>query len=284
MKFIRDNLTILSIVLIMLGYCNLQIYYTYFHIKLIDYLSPTELLLSFLPFVNETLPVLSILLPLVALVVFDILRLRSPESVEWQKLKDSLDHSLWTSLKRLFSKNSYSGRWYIIALNIVVNLIDSVMKSAMNLALMWGIFYTLYLVKTKNNDIYKTFGFYAFVWGIGIFWYWTTLESFIAKRLHPLGKSLLAKFSLPLLPLFIAFSIYALWQHKRAIQLIHGIEEEKVRFDYKGKHIQSGVDTLFLGRTQSYLFLRQPSTSKAMIFPASDVENLEFMEIDTVSH
>lgn len=55
MKFIKENIPLITAILIFLGYWNLTLYYDYFNIDIYQYISTSEIILSFLPLLKSTL-------------------------------------------------------------------------------------------------------------------------------------------------------------------------------------------------------------------------------------
>lgn len=73
---LKELLPILSVVLVFLGYWNLDSYYSYFYIDIHNYVSVSDILVSFLPIAKLYMAGLLYIITVITLVIFTIYRFR----------------------------------------------------------------------------------------------------------------------------------------------------------------------------------------------------------------
>jgi hypothetical protein len=273
---------LITVLLIIFGFSNLQVYYSYFNINIIHYISVTEILLSFLPLVDSAAKVLFLVVILVLTAAIEVLIKKSAETLKWEEMREAAESTWWADVKELFSRKTYARKWHKVIIDVLMLLLGIVMKTGIFLIAVTGVLAPIYLIRTNNPLYVEAFGFFGFLWVLGVFYLLVQNEKILSKQLDTLGNQLLSKYNLPFMMIFIAASLSVLYQYKRGIQVSQGREEEKVAFIYQDKLIRSAKDTLYIGRTQSVLFLRQPSTKKVFIYPVEDVTNLQFTKVDSV--
>jgi hypothetical protein len=79
------------------------------------------------------------------------------------------------------------------------------------------------------------------------------------------------------LPIVVFSFILCVYNSNRAHRVLNNIPEYNIRFTYNNKCISTNTDTVFLGRTEKYLFLRNNSKYSNLVY---NVESIEFIEIN----
>ncbi len=245
--------------LVFIGFYNYYIYYSYFDIKISNFLSLSEMLLSFLPL---TFPILLFLLSLAFMYYYfgGLFRNRN-ENLN----SDSNNNKLFEikkdiiSLKQLFIKKK-SFRTYILFIVRFYRIIRDIISLAMIYI------YPIYLI--INLTFYRQFSLNFF-----------SIETLLFLTFLWLSLSLLylriTKREVILSIVFLTFSLITIYNRERAQKILVGVTEVDMEFEYNEYLKKTNSSIVFIGMTENYIFLRDLKSNENLIYKRSDIKLLK---------
>lgn len=245
MKKLISILPLLTICIIYLGYCYLHFYYTYFNLDIYNYISSSDILLSFLPIV---------ILILTFLVGFINVKIINYKVIKNDDKDIIVSNENNTSVKKKTSVFKYilsSPLTYILLLLIVYHILRK------------------YLLQYYYDFELQYLELSFFI----------TMYSLILWNVYSNSKLDLYLKQPILFMLFLIVTstiIISSFRKLDAKKIKFGIPVKQVSFIYKNKLYKSNQNILFVGQTQTSIFLYQRSNNSTMVFNTSEVEFLVF--------
>jgi hypothetical protein len=235
---------LIFIILTTIGYINLQSYYYFFDIEIINYLEISEIILLFF---NKSILIILLLISIIS-IIYLIDDKISQEINDNEKNLEVLKHKEEKTNKRIFK-----GGWVLIILTIFFIITNIV--SANYIGLIFPIGFLLLIIinriaeKTvlkiiikKNDSIFSFFIYFGF--------------------------QILLLFNL----LTISNSI------ENGYKLRYQSKQSKlVCFSYNGKTIETNKKTIYIGETKKYLFLFDKENEETLIFKMEGINDLKFL-------
>ena len=289
--------------IIFLGFYNYIAYYRYFNIEIFHYLNVYELLFSFISLV---IPVFLIGFVVFCYFLFIVLfqtslsngkksRLKSstekPTSNEEENRKNEKDvnislifnnsHSDITDAYKSFVRNKRKKDTSMAIFNFL-GIFSGIIGLTIKLAL-W--FFTFFftsaafsiLIFPLDHDLeyYRPFFSSETSSGISIV-IWLFMALAIIHRAG-IGKKISAvKIAQAVALVFVLFLSISVYQKIQAEKTTNH-QNENISFEYNGKNIMSDSDVVFVGKTSEYIFLRNIQRQINLIFPITDVEDLQLI-------
>ncbi|WP_347840196.1 hypothetical protein [uncultured Draconibacterium sp.] len=262
MKTIIQYLTFCYFLLIIFGYLNMYIYYTFFEVEIYNYINITELALSFTSILLSLLIVATPRLINILLSIFDEeeeKNKRNPVVTLYKLLtvrRFRKKFSLWTKIKVLLSiVGAYRLLMLYIALDNLIPIIRAYNKndSALLDVGLSSIFITLLFLYYAISPI-----FYKLFDKISTIFYEEKNDTFSFITMHIM------------LFLIFIFSFNAIKQKK--VKIGYPLYEATIILE--DKQIKTKGDIAFVGQTQNFIFLRNLKTEENII-----LKNTEIIEI-----
>lgn len=254
-KKIIDNIPILSIILIYFGYCNLYFYFKEFKIEVYNYISNSEILLSFLP----TIVILGATFGyLIISLVINHNQLAKNEENKSAKTQD-IEVTKKTEIEIDKQKSKK------------ISFDKSILKSPIFICGILSIFFVLLNFYLKNQLNFKNYELknYSLITSFTtpILYYYLLIEY---------GNEFLKKYSF-----FIALSIIVFignqiggYRKCEAEEIKDGISDIQISFTINNKEIKTNRDLLLIGQTQSTIFLYDRINKSSFIFNRDKLEKL----------
>lgn len=295
-------------IIIFLGYYNYFIYYRYFDIEIFHYLNISELLFSFISLVIPLL--ITLFLVFCYLVFISILPQTSNEiKVSSEKYFDDsfltpsekrfrkIQSKKPTTISLIFNKShKQSSRSWILfrhklkrkeysrGASHFAEFISSVISLSIKIIL-WFFFinftfasFILLSSPFKNELKYFNPFFTSTIATVGGLIIWSAIIYAIIFRFRmKSNKSAIGSIHLIPIIYIILFSI-TLFQKMRIEKTINR-ETIDIKFKYEGERIESNSNTIFLGKTSDFIFLRDLDKQTNFIYPIKDVSNIEIKKI-----
>jgi hypothetical protein len=251
MKKIIEYVPIITVCLIYFGFCNLHYYYKEFNIDIYHYISNTEILLSFLP---------TIVLLASSLYVFAYSKLvNHPDLIEKNNKIESEETVEKEDNEKGIKPKREKNIWPLL-LNIPFQLLVIILtESAINFVLIKYFNYKTYQLQEVNIIYVILF--------LAYFYYATDL--FKNKKLVNDNALLITFFSV----LYLGSQI-GTYRKLDADKIKDGISNKKIEFEYNGKKISSSKQNIYIGQTQSHLFLYNVKNKSTSIYKT---ENIDFL-------
>jgi short subunit fatty acids transporter len=247
MKKITENIPLLSIVLIYFGYCNLHFFFKEFKIEIYNYISNSEILLSFLP----TIVILgaSFGYLIINLVINHNQRVKveqiNPENIAEEKVEER------KSKKIEFYKSVFKSP---IIICLIIFLLIIIVK--------------LYLVHGLDFKRYELKEYSLITSLITPILYYFILTEY--------GDELIKKYYF-----FIALSIIVFfgnqigeYRKSEAEKIKDGITDIQISFIINKKEIKTNKNLLLIGQTQSSIFLYDRISKSSYVFNREEIQNL----------
>jgi len=247
--------------LIFLGFFNYYSYYNHFDINIATFLSPGELLLSFLPLTRTILIFASIFVILyINAIVSDAIDNKRKERTEriphlfltnriWVHLKDTLANTELKILKK--------------TIFVFINIIGLLISIAFILFFIGYIFYFLFCV--AYNDYTASIGNLIFY---GIFWF-LLFDDLITRFYKDNNKS--ANIFRVFLLILFSVGLISISNGEDAKNILNGESKKVITFEYNNEIVESNGNTVFVGKTEKYLFLRNLKEKQNYIYPIDKV-------------
>lgn len=241
---IIKSFPLIFIILTTIGYINLQSYYYFFDIEIINYLEISEIPLLFF---NKSILIILLLISIIT-IIYLVDEKISQEMDENEKDFDKLNQKE-DKTKKLIVKWG----WTIIVLTIIYIIIDVISANYISLIFPIGFLVLVFINRIGEKTVLKT-----------LLKKDNSLFSFIIY----FGLQILLLFNL----LTISNSIdtgYRLRYENKQSKLIC--------FFYDGKIIETNKRVIYIGETKRYLFLFEKEKKETLIFKIDEIKNLKFI-------
>lgn len=288
---LKEMLPILSVILVFLGYWNLDSYYDYFGIDIYNYVTVSEILLSFLPVMKVVIIVILIIIVFLSIIAFIIVTL---SEFETQKKEEG-------------NVNDEELLPFDIVANIkvvkrIIETVKMLIKNKRNLstkAILWGwvmivaylsflilsiwlytrvyngyeyflkiLFDMPFLVKEAENAIVYLLG-YALL--VSLIIYYSLLV-----RLNGILGVIARKSRYIILGIFLSTLILSISNQLKAGRiLIAETLNKNTSILINNKTINTDSNLVYIGQTQNYIFLRKLKEETNVIYKMSDIDKLE---------
>lgn len=253
-KFVLDHITLYTIILIFIGYWNLHSYYMFFGINIYNYVTTTEILLSFIPIILKLIIILLFLIIMYYMFHgFDKLMNLLPGQKKYEKKKEE-EKKLPISERYEILKRTYKGG--IIMRILILTLFAAAWWDLITFNYpkhYFTIFYILLFYQTAKdtyleyNVIYK--------------------HKFVNKKNYRIGHTILVVF------LFLYILFYENYTEAKLVLNCKPNYEFKFNIDSTVFHSDSTL--VYVGETQSYLILRNNYTGYNSIFKKENIKDLQ---------
>lgn len=255
MKKIVEYVPIITVCLIYFGFCNLHYYYKEFNIDIYHYISNTEILLSFLP---------TIVLLASTLYVFAYSRLiNHPDFIKKdEKIKSNQEIVENNNIEEGEEVKPQQKRIWRILSTFPVPLF---------LVLFIQIIISVILTRCfgfKTYELQDINLVYAFLF-LSVIYFSSTL--FKNQKLINDNILLITIFSV----IYLGNQI-STYRKLDADKIKDGISNRKIVFEYSGKKISTSNQNIYIGQTQSHLFLYNVKDKSTNIYKT---ENIDFLNI-----
>ena len=256
---------LLSGLLIFIGFLNYHTYYSYFDIDISSYLTTGELILSFLPL---SVP----LLFLAGYYIFFILGIAWVMKIEgkggqWDPTNYGV---IWVSLHEIVSdihsirdrlRPKNRTRSGLVFALIQIPLI--VYKIAHLFILYLYIFVLFFTIMSWINFPAYALAFWSIIW---LVWIQGLLEQY--KSVIDDKRILMKVF-----PLAVFILVMVVFNKEKAFKALNGNLQD-VEIYYKDQVYRSNMDTLFIGKTKEFVFLRVKSANENLVLPLKGVNKI----------
>lgn len=266
MEKIRNNIPILSALLIFIGYLNYQFYYTNFDIEINSYLTTSELIFSFLPLTIPFLLIISTLIFLSTGLEFAIER--KDREKEFDREIETPLHAIsrippaWSRMVRdLKREDKRTIDWITLPMSVLM-FIMSIAVTAFMVA------YIFVFIHASTTSDFTTIDFtdtliLGIIWLVFIFIRIDLNEKEDAKKWsRSFGYALLITVSIGLLRIA---------KNENASNILKGQAEYKASIDLQDSNITTDSTIVYIGQTSEYLFLRNRKNDENIILKISDI-------------
>ncbi len=283
---VKEFLPVISVVMVFLGYWNLDSFYGKFGIEIYNYVTASEILLSFLPIINTiVLTVISLLI--IGLVLFFPEFEERKQDPQISNIEDESDVTL--NIIR-FCKNFYkfiSLKWYqknnrfhINVITFIIRLIaltSNVVAFFFVLAGFILIFTSLYgynLTVLGNNNI-ASMAIAALLVILAL----RFLHLNFFAHVEPVNL-FIEKYSLVGTSAILILVLISTQNVTNANEILQKKTDVLVTFTVDEKTITTDSNLVYVGNTQNYLFLRKLKQRTNIIYKVSDIKNLEIIDTE----
>ena len=263
MKKIVEYFSLISVILIFLGYWNIHVFYSDFQIPIYNYISTSEILLSFLPIIITIIQVL-----FYCFVLFSLVALQQKGNKD---SKNDGDES--TTLKQDIKWLSNSKGERIS--DIIGKAIIAIVKLSLYTYLFCSFLVILQCIVLKDDSLYKN-GDYTvtilFVYLLSFFW----VNSFVDNCLKKVWGLNIGRYIL-LLYALLGFFYFTLFNSKVAsIKILNGDDRRRVEFMMNNELVKTNKRIVLIGTTKENIFLRDLQTTENHIYY---IKNIDYIKI-----
>lgn len=262
--------TYLYVILIFIGYINYFSFYIFFDVNIIDYLTFGELLLSFL---NLTIPILVLAFLIMFFVITARIRI-STESIARQNqlyYSDNLEalKGSLKNIKSIFERKKWKSFWTY--LNLIKFMFQFVVSVFIFLFLM--LFPLQFFINVLGGRfIYNP----DFLMMLVLSFIWCNKFSEVLERVYKnteINRAILYSSFL-----FVFFGILCLHNRNRAMPILVGENLTQIEFVLEKQTVKTNSDTLYIGQTQNFLFLRDRKKEATLIYPKDKIEFIKIIK------
>lgn len=259
MKKILDYFPIITICLLYFGFCNLYSYYKEFNLDIYNYINNTEILLSFLPTI-----VLSVTL------IYSFVYQKMLDKVQAFAKSNSDDDDLVrfdTGTDRVAEEKEIS--------NPIKKKKNRFLKALRSLPILIALLYIvefsinlllLNVFKFKEYDLQGINLLYAFIFSCVIYFGSDLLTN--ESRLNE-NMMLISVFTV----LYIGSQINT-YRRFDALKIKDGIAIKELAFLYNNKQVSTSKTQIFIGQTQSNLFLFDRKNKTTIVYKLENIDSL----------
>ncbi|NDV43120.1 hypothetical protein [Flagellimonas sediminis] len=272
------NPTILYALLVFIGFLNYHSFYITFDIQIAPFLTLGELLLSFMPL---TIPIL------ITIAFFSFFQLAGITALAYN-VKNPMDNydgdepndflfRIKNAPKQIREvlklKKWKSGLTYINLLIFGIQFLVSIFL------FLFIVLYPTYLIGSLYPESSKFPDSTAnSLWVISLFWIFL-FDSFIIRAFKDRQNyKFLARGSLFIL---ISIGVIVSMNRKHAFDILNCQPTTGVDFIYNGQKVSSDSTKMFIGLTERYLFIRDISKGKNLIYKLEEIKYLEMESIES---
>ena len=287
---IKELLPVMSVMLIFLGYWNLDSYYGKFGIRIYTYITAAEILLSFLPIINiifvTTLSLLAITFVVFASRLKNVTAKKSTNNDEGMEIALNDDDEITLNLKKFIIKtyHFFTFSWIENDKNFlknILNFIVSLISLSSNVVAFGFVALGLILIYSSlYNYILPPINFYKYDLTIAAlaiiialrFLYCTLFENI------EITKPFFKKYSLLITSVALLVTLISVQNTNNALRLIEKQTRISVTFNLGDKTIATDDNIVYIGNTQNYLFLRKLKEKTNIIYKMSEISDLEISD------
>lgn len=246
MKKIIEYVPIITVCLIYFGFCNLHYYYKEFNIDIYNYISNTEILLSFLP-------TIVVLASSIYIIAYSKLINHSDLNENDKKIdsEEIIEKEIRPKERKII--------WSILLKIPVQLLLLIICKSILSLVLINYYAYKAYELQDLN--IIYALVFLAYIY----------FSSSIFKNQKLINDNILLITFFSVLYLGIQIGTY---RKLDSDKIKDGISNKKIEFEYDGKKIETSKQNIYIGQTQSHLFIFNIKNKSTSIYKTENIELL----------
>lgn len=242
MKRIIEYVPIITVCLIYFGFCNLHYYYKEFNIDIYNYVSNSEILLSFLP---------SIVLSASTFYIFIYNKIVNHSNneeqievgVEEEEVKLKWEKIFWTIISSL--------AFQLLFLLIFENLVRLILIKYFGF---------------KDYDLQILILLRAIIFFILIYF-----SSELFKSQESINNNLL------LISVFLVIYIgtqIGSYRKLDAEKIKRGISNKQISFQYNKKDVATSMQNIYIGQTQSNLFLYNIKSKSTLVYKIENIDSL----------
>lgn len=253
-KFVLDHITIYTIILIFIGYWNLHSYYMFFGVNIYNYVTTTEILLSFIPII------LKLIIILVGLILIyymfqgiDNLMNLLPGQKKYEKKKEE-EKKLPISERYEILKRTYKGG---IIMRISILIIFTIAWWDLITLNYPKHYFTIFYILLSCQVAKDTFLEYNVIYK----------HRFINMKNYRIGHTILVVF------LFLYILFYE--NYTEAKLVLNCKPNYEFSFNIDSTVFHSDSTLVYVGETQSYLILRNNYTGYNSIFKRENIKDLQ---------
>ncbi len=231
--------------LIACGYIKLYFYYNFFGVMINDYIDMSEILSLFLPNLMRYI----LLLLLGSAVIIFLLFSR-------KKIEDKVNKNDLKNARKNFNILFYT----LSILSIVYFFIP----------------YDIYPETIRKNLRPKYELVYYFLWPLIISFF------FIIKNIHKYYNIKMSKITIVIIFCLVYILFGSITSAFREISFTKR-EKYKVSFEYLDKKVTSSKNTLYIGQTKNFLFMKNLKNDKTSVYNRNNIEFLEIMQNNEIN-
>jgi hypothetical protein len=243
LDLIIKSFPLIFVILTAIGYINIQSYYYFFDIEIINYLEISEIPLLFF---NKSILIILLLISLIIFVYF------IDDKISQEVNDDEKDLQVLEKKTEKFKKTLFKGGWFLISIIIFFIMIDLFFANYIGLVFLVG-----YLLLIIIHIIIEK----------------TLLRSLIRKDNS--SSLLIIYFGFLTVMFFNLFTISN--SIEKGYKLKYQDTQSKIIcFVYDGKIINTNKRILYIGETKKFLFLFDKLKEETLIFKTEEINDLKF--------
>ncbi|KIO52061.1 hypothetical protein [Flavobacterium hibernum] len=240
---IIKSFPLIFIILTTIGYVNLESYYYFFDIEIINYLEISEILLLFF---NKSILIILLLISII-FIIYLVDEKITQEINDNKKDLEALKHRT-EKTKQKISR----GGWILIILLIFFIIVDIIFANYIGLIFPIGFLVLIIINRIAEKTVLKII---------------INKDSILSFIIY-FGLQILLLFNL----LTISTSI------ENGYRLRYQSKQSKlVCFYYNGKTIKTSKKTIYVGETKKYIFLFDKENEETLIFKTDEIKDLKFI-------
>lgn len=295
LKEVISYTPLITALLIFFGFLNYDLYYQKLEIDIFSFLETSELIFSF---VNLIYPII------IAVIVYNLFlyllinvekqKVLSEKIINFKKAeKDKLieklefDYSfkgIYANLKCMlveFKRKNFRIAWYFFK-----SIFGGIIFKIINLAIwVFGIVFGFVLFFTltsltnfnPNPNSIKTIHNSLLFLMVSIFWV-VIIFIYITRKFYENNKKI-GKEIYAVIILLVFIANLNVHQSNLASNSINDLNIKNVKFNYKGKNINTNDSKSLIGVTKNYIFLRETSENENLVFKLSDISDIVFYTV-----
>lgn len=244
MNKIIEYVPIITVCLIYFGFCNLHYYYKEFNIDIYHYVSNTEILLSFLP----TIVVLAS-----TLYAFTYSKILNHEGNAKKEVETIIEEK-----KEVAPKKKSKILSFLLSFQGAIILLVTI-ETAIHLILTNYFGYKAYELQDMN------------IINACIFLVLIYFSSEIFKNQELINNNLLLITGFSVIYIGIQISVY---RKLDADKIKDGISTKEIEFQYNNKKVATSKKLIYIGQTQSNLFLYNKQDKNTSVYKTENIDSL----------
>lgn len=271
LKQSAQYLPIFYVVLVFLGYLNMQSFYSYFDIPIYNFISINEVVIPFLPIIIQLL--LAVFYVLLMIIIY-----KNDTSL-------SNEEYIGQSIKYLFKLKTWRQKHGIKRVLVIIGeILNIVIRSGIY------IFVAVNTIKLVRNIIDKDRAIYENYYGCisTIFVLLIATMPLIDRIIKKIMKEfncfhLIEGYKIIIFRFMIGyFLINAFANYSLSVRINHGEPRFVVEFQTENGRIKSDSLFVYLGKTNDYLFMRDLKTLATSIYPMKDIHELKMAKFQLI--
>jgi hypothetical protein len=268
-KYATKYLPLFYVILVFLGYLNMQMFYSYFGIPINSYISLNDIILSFLPIIIQLC-----LIALLGVIVFVIYKNDTEKSNEeyivmsfnnlfrtktW-KQKESRIKKFWAAFGEFFNLLIRIGFYAYFGLRGV---------------------YLIKAIFAKKSVIYENYADNVWLIIILLGMLYPLIDKIIIKIMKEINSfHFIEGYRMIILRYLIGyFIINSFANYSSSVRIEQGKPEYLVEFKSRDSEIKSDSSFVFLGKTHDFLFMRDLPASVNHIYPINEIYDFKMRKL-----